>query len=67
MYKMLVVALFTACAVNIACLCGHLRAAGKPQPGSSVMQSEISINRMEHGAGFRDGACSGRPAAYGNG
>ncbi len=24
MYKMLVVALLTACAVNIACLCGHL-------------------------------------------
>jgi len=24
MHKMLVVALLTACAVNIACLCGHL-------------------------------------------
>ena len=24
MYNMLVVALFTACVVNVACLCGHL-------------------------------------------
>ncbi len=24
MYKMLVVALFAACMVNVACLCGHL-------------------------------------------
>jgi hypothetical protein len=24
MYKILVVALFTACMVNVACLCGHL-------------------------------------------
>ena len=24
MHKMLVVALLTACAINIACLCGHL-------------------------------------------
>ena len=24
MYKVLVVAIFIACAVNVACLCGHL-------------------------------------------
>jgi hypothetical protein len=33
MYKMLVVALFTACVVNVACLCGHLGAAAPPMAG----------------------------------
>jgi hypothetical protein len=33
MYKMLVVALFTACMVNLVCVCGHLGAAA---PTNSV-------------------------------
>jgi hypothetical protein len=36
MYKILVVALFSACVVNVVCLCGHLGSVAGPMTGSAT-------------------------------
>jgi len=36
MYKILVVALFTACMVNVVYLCGHLSSAAEPTTSSAT-------------------------------
>jgi hypothetical protein len=36
MYKILVVALFTACMLNVICLCGHLGSVAGPMTGSAT-------------------------------
>ncbi len=36
MYKILVVALFAACTVNVCCLCGHLSGMSGPASSSAA-------------------------------
>jgi len=47
MYKILVVALFTACVVNVTCLCGHLAVSPLVTTGlDPVFRAEPTLPRM---------------------